>query len=280
MNKTLLLIFALAAVSYAYENELDKRSTTYGIYCGLGHGSDYGLEPVDQLDRICQIHNICVSALGYTSCACNEQLYAFGTQVYLTTKAQTDMRNYMLTMIYDAILMCTNYNGLGDFYFVNARDPGQNYMPFFPYTNVSKSKYVIITETYFFKYYLVSDYEQFTKDAYKGNKIFDNVEEVYGNGEPVEIPVGKVLVAITHFYDDLNVTGIKIKELDLQTSSYIYIQDYNFKIYENNTKIYINRSIVVSIMSSCSIITLSIVLIIYVCDKQKLIHKEYKLQPQ
>jgi hypothetical protein len=37
----------------------------YGNYCGLGHTNNRGIEPVDELDRACQIHDICTS-YGYS----------------------------------------------------------------------------------------------------------------------------------------------------------------------------------------------------------------------
>lgn len=48
----------------------------YGVYCGLGHTSKTLDEPIDNIDRQCQIHDTCVSAAGYLDCFCNEQLRA------------------------------------------------------------------------------------------------------------------------------------------------------------------------------------------------------------
>ncbi len=46
----------------------------YGNYCGIGKYSSIGKQPIDKLDRACQIHDICTYAVGLTDCRCSDQL--------------------------------------------------------------------------------------------------------------------------------------------------------------------------------------------------------------
>lgn len=47
----------------------------YGVYCGIFHTSLLFEKPIDEVDRMCQLHDTCISAAGkYLSCECNEQL--------------------------------------------------------------------------------------------------------------------------------------------------------------------------------------------------------------
>ncbi len=245
---------------------------SYGVYCGLKHGNDFGVKPIDSIDRICQIHDICVSALGYTSCACNEQLYAYATLVYVTTPLQIAMRDYILSDIYTAILPCSDYNGLGKYYFINRKFPGQNYMPFFPYN--TRSKYVQITYNSHFSFYLVNsnNYKQFTKDVFSGNEQLSNAKFVfiYSSSLLVEIPQDKVLVAVTHYLDGDNAVALEVIEIDTTTSFYITMIKQNKLVYLD----------VVSSVGGTIIVILLIVLIVFVVRvyRKKNVQNEYKIQ--
>jgi hypothetical protein len=72
MNIIILLIL-LASPVFA-RNQFNPMSQ-YGNYCGLGYGSINGTKPIDQLDRACQLHDICVSSDSRISCHCSSQLY-------------------------------------------------------------------------------------------------------------------------------------------------------------------------------------------------------------
>ena len=78
----LIIVVFLTALGQAAQTQ------QYGHYCGLGHTNTFGIEPVDALDRLCQIHDICVTAGGYLNCFCNEQLYARMSMLTLTTDSQ------------------------------------------------------------------------------------------------------------------------------------------------------------------------------------------------
>ena len=209
MKPIRFIFILLICASFVVAHE--KRATTYGVYCGLGHGNDYGLEPIDELDRVCQIHDICVSALGYTSCRCNEQLYASVTMYDDTNKQQKDTKDYILGMIYKSIIGCNNYNELNS-YFINDRVPGQNYIPFFPHKLASK--YVIVQESADVSYYEFTDFEYylFTRNAFKSltitGKIVNNYDKFY------RIKIGAVLVAYTTLKKPNYYTTVNVEEFD------------------------------------------------------------------
>jgi hypothetical protein len=50
--RTIILPIILLVVQAA------EKATIYGNYCGLGHYDRHGAIPIDELDRICQIHDI------------------------------------------------------------------------------------------------------------------------------------------------------------------------------------------------------------------------------
>lgn len=74
----LILVATLLSVSLSTvfgRNQLYFPGIKYGNYCGLGHSSETLAEPIDALDRLCQIHDICVTQRGLFDCYCNMQLY-------------------------------------------------------------------------------------------------------------------------------------------------------------------------------------------------------------
>lgn len=47
----------------------------YGHYCGIFHTDRMFIEPIDAVDRACQLHDTCISgSQRYLDCFCNEQL--------------------------------------------------------------------------------------------------------------------------------------------------------------------------------------------------------------
>lgn len=120
----------------------------YGHYCGLGHGDIYGREPVDELDRVCQIHDICASALGRLSCFCNEQLYASMSQVNFLTSAQEAEVDFDLSFLWDSLVLCNNHPYLRERRVFtgctsNRCDlAGFTYLPMYPYPTSSNFFYL------------------------------------------------------------------------------------------------------------------------------------------
>jgi hypothetical protein len=107
----------------------------YGVYCGLYHTDVYGEQPINDLDRKCQVHDICVSALGRSSCYCNEQLYWAVSNVKPIDKASDSEKNKILSLIYPSLVSCNNYYDF-DIKFVLANgyittNRGFNYVPFY-----------------------------------------------------------------------------------------------------------------------------------------------------
>jgi len=103
----------------------------YGKYCGLGHSNTDGDMPIDLLDRYCQIHDICVTAIPANLCFCNEQLYYLVSNFFPTDDASSSEKNAILTFMYLAIAGCPNHNLL-DRRFVISADRGYNFLPIYP----------------------------------------------------------------------------------------------------------------------------------------------------
>lgn len=272
MSKQFLFIYIFIACFLAVKSDKVARNTevsTYGVYCGEGHTNYLGEEPLDELDRICQIHDYCVSALGYTSCACNEQLYAAATDVYVTSPEQISMRDYILSWIYEAIMPCSNYNGLGKWYFLNANYLGQNYLPFFPYK--TGSKYIHITANDLFKYHLMarSNYKEFALAVVNKNRVSFTAQDFYEG--LVEIKPNEVLVALTYYSDGDKAASLEVFEIDANTSLKLQTEMKKSQSYK---KTFI---IVVSILATLFAGLVVIFVISLYRQRNNKAHKGYKL---
>lgn len=142
----------------------------YGNYCGKDHYSNYAIEPIDAFDRVCQIHDICVTARGLLDCYCNEQLYWMISYLKPFIPEQQATKDYILRGIYASILGCKNHE-LFDIYFYVSRamgpkDPaylyGFNYITFFDGTHTLCSNDKIIV----FSLNDTNAYDAFTKAAF------------------------------------------------------------------------------------------------------------------
>lgn len=57
----------------------------YGRWCGYGYAACEGRGPCDELDECCRLHDMCVSAHGYTNCSCTSALAKCARCAYLHT---------------------------------------------------------------------------------------------------------------------------------------------------------------------------------------------------
>lgn len=125
----------------------------WGVYCGLWHTNHYGKEPVDQMDRYCQFHDICVTieTQGYSSCWCNEQLYYLVSNVRPRNITESQIKDSILSYIYLAVEHCENHWGFDKHFKVTRVRPdvderGFNYIVMYPHGVTDKFK-VSLNET-------------------------------------------------------------------------------------------------------------------------------------
>jgi len=138
----LALLLCSGAVSYGFQRKLRDTSApevSYGSYCGKDHYNNYGAIPIDDFDRVCQIHDICVTAKGMLDCYCNEQLYWMLSYLQPRTTEQSQMKDQALRGIYASIFGCTNYYSFDTEYYISKMmEPnvintykGFNYLPIY-----------------------------------------------------------------------------------------------------------------------------------------------------
>lgn len=103
----------------------------YGHYCGIFHTDKTFREPIDNVDRACQLHDTCISSAGhYLDCPCNEQLLL---RMYESCPNSTDAvyyRDQIIRAMNVATSLCNSYCSLMDTYFIS-HELGFNGMPFY-----------------------------------------------------------------------------------------------------------------------------------------------------
>jgi hypothetical protein len=122
-----VLVFALASL-------VDGQISSYGNYCGTGNKQTDGRIPIDDLDRNCQIHDICVDARGELDCHCNTQLYcAINAYPSNASQAYLDERDELIAAMEAATsecpLSCSDIDGM--YTVAVSTSYGYNYIPFF-----------------------------------------------------------------------------------------------------------------------------------------------------
>lgn len=108
----------------------------YGVYCGIYHSSYTFEEPINPVDRTCQLHDTCISAAdSYLSCTCNEQLSRRISEVCPQDtsprkKGDGYYRDQIITAMSVATTLCDNVCDLENRYLVSAAR-GFNAIPFY-----------------------------------------------------------------------------------------------------------------------------------------------------
>lgn len=156
----------------------------YGVYCGLYHTSYYGKEPIDEQDRYCQFHDICVTLedQGLSSCWCNEQLYYLTSNLKPKNEELAGIKESILYYLYIAMARCENFYHFGtNIKITKVRDnsdtKGFNYLPFYPLHENKKESYIMHVNKTFPNTTNLDDlvlvykmdmakYQQFGKDVY------------------------------------------------------------------------------------------------------------------
>jgi hypothetical protein len=112
----------------------------YGHYCGFGNTNTFGIPPINEIDRLCQIHDICRAA-GTSHCYCSEQLYTLLSLCDPGTTIQSAYRNSILTWAYRDMMFCNdNFQHLRCSVIANCEalpceKAGYTYLPFFAYNS-------------------------------------------------------------------------------------------------------------------------------------------------
>lgn len=119
VTKIIILIFVSSILS-----------SDYGYYCGLGHTNAFGVEPIDSLDRACQIHDICIND-DILNCFCNEQLFYSVSNFNPTNIRQYMEKYYILTSIYRILSICKSEINLNTKYLIG-NTAGYNFIPIYP----------------------------------------------------------------------------------------------------------------------------------------------------
>nr|QQV29637.1 hypothetical protein K-LCC10_0382 [Kaumoebavirus] len=132
MLKYLLFTFVVVAAQNVADFQGRAWPVDYGEYCGLGVTSETGVEPTDYLDMACLRHDFCVSAVGYTSCFCSEQLYHTVMNLAPSNSTQAAARDSILKYIYYALSPCSNYALMNQTYWLSGSNVSSyNYFPIF-----------------------------------------------------------------------------------------------------------------------------------------------------
>jgi hypothetical protein len=215
----------------------------YGNFCGLGHTSLYGKKPIDLLDEMCQIHDICVTSQTILNCFCNEQLYYSVSNFYPTNEESNNEKNRILSLIYSSVAGCDNYNNLDKIrYIASNKEKGFNYLPIYGHSMVpvyyDLRKINLAIKVY--KIPSLSVYMQFTRDVYD-NWIY--AETIYNNLLFDDVTNYIVMKNIDDIYVVYNPTGdvVSVTLYDMTTTvlnnKNIYLIDNYNKIYEKNVNI-------------------------------------------
>lgn len=164
----------LSGITIKNGKNMNTALPLYGRYCGLGHNDKYGAQPIDVLDRACQIHDICTSA-GLLTCFCNEQLYWIVSNIVPLNNNMTKTKDSILSYIYASLVGCKNYDRFDIQYIIGSTfHRGFNYLPFY---NIKKKNLYISIDTleddniYFLEFDNQYDYSQFTQIAYANPSV-------------------------------------------------------------------------------------------------------------
>ena len=168
-----LLIFISIILGKSITNEIKNNFIDYGIYCGYLHTSEYGLKPIDILDRYCQIHDICTS-VGIFDCYCNEQLYWSISQYKPINTATIQEKNNILHALYGSLFGCENFDTFDLQFKIGSRYiRGFNYFTFFSYT-YNEGQWIYLLNSRGYMVLKFNDYNEYLKFTYKVyNNNFD-----------------------------------------------------------------------------------------------------------
>jgi hypothetical protein len=130
----------------------------YGYYCG-GYRAD-GRLPLDELDKYCQIYDVCMKAT--TSCFCSEQLYYLASNVVPKSDPESASKDLVLSEMYKAIAFCTNGYYFDSIFSIGTLDE-YFFLPIYGQDS-DRSGYQLGTSGDSVYYYLTDKYEGLDKE--------------------------------------------------------------------------------------------------------------------
>lgn len=197
-------VFALvlAVVAAAHPTSPDPpRLIDYGRYCGLFHGRDDGGIPIDILDRYCQVHDLCVEALGYFSCRCNLQLLESLEHYTPTNEEAASEKASAVLALTVATRLCFGYSPPYNSYAI-ATSYGYDYLPI--YRRFEEKRAIRVTAWSRGVYgYFTSRTEDLTEEVYRrlpSAKLFpygETLDVVLEDETLVLVNVGNTSVSVS-----------------------------------------------------------------------------------
>ena len=231
----------------------------YGVYCGLYHTDYYGLEPINELDRYCQYHDICVTAESKTSCYCNQQLFWYVSNFVPIDTSSNVEKDTILKYIYPSIAVCSNYYNFDIKYLLSngfdSVQSGFNYLPL--YGIESSIVYFYSSDDIAIMLFNNGTYTQFTHDVYRNASLYQNYDYIkcHKNQKYYINSTNQIVV----FYNInpnptvIYVTHEKYKILNVS---------FNNTVYVNNTIIHYVDNIVIDEIKNNTFIGLFILFLI------------------
>lgn len=126
----------LSAASLDKTTYIWRYGGPYGYYCGLMHTSKMFDEPIDAVDRACQLHDTCISsAEEYLDCTCNEQLLLRMYDTCPVGYNATYYRDQIIRAMNIGTSLCNSECDLTRRYFVS-QELGYNGIPFYGPDNI------------------------------------------------------------------------------------------------------------------------------------------------
>lgn len=249
----------------------------YGYYCGLGITNTYGKIPIDNLDRACQIHDICTT-LNLMDCYCNEQLYWLVSNLYANTQNMKNTKDEILRYIYISIAGCPNHDNFKNIFYIGGiGDKGFNYFPIYHIDKESYAQIFVPTKNvYFLNFKNLEDYLQFTFNVYINPRFYIDESKLINNGEYYNVTGYSIIY-------NRNNNQIWIGVIDI-TAEFIKSK-FNMEIKKLEDKININLYVFVPIISVlsffliCSILSLGSC-VIYMTLKNRSKNKIINDDPQ
>jgi hypothetical protein len=234
-------LFLLILLTFVFGERLNK--IEYGSYCILTSDdtiTTMGGQPVGNLDRFCQIYDVCIAS-NFNPCYCEEQLYYYVSNLSPTTDESTE-RDKLLHNAYMELASCsTNYFPLQDNYVIstfNQKNLGYWYIPFYPifYDNHD----IGITLKQGSLYYFISHKYGITEETYDKDLILREI-----SGTMIIETNGSTIVFVN--YDNNKIAEAKIWYIDKTTKN-------------NNTDYIISLSVICVIAAGFMISTLILVI--------------------
>lgn len=167
----------------------------YGHYCGIFHTDRMFIEPINDVDRACQLHDTCISASkGYLDCFCNEQLLVRMYDVCPNDPNASYYRDQIIRAMNIGTSMCSSECALSNTYKVSP-EHGFNAIPFYGPTKVEVSA----LENILFGLIDRNHLQKFAEDNLIGH-LMDHIgsfkKMTNGSTEVINVPSNEILFVL------------------------------------------------------------------------------------